>query len=229
MERPGASSNFADTDAGRRYRTAEAGTEGGTTAGAGINGSRARLPFSLDPARTPVLGSWRRGIQQPAVLRSAWYRLPPTGASAIGPRRCWWCRPPGRFDRGEVQSCSGPPTTAAEPAGRRVGFADVGAPPAWRNLRAPLAAIPRRRHPGPAGRHRRRPGPAALDRGHPAADPAAAHAAGRRRLAGPGAAGLAGRPGLPVPAPVRPPERRRSRRRSGASCRTGSAPRPTRR
>ena len=28
----------------------EAGTEGGTTAAAGVNGSRARLPYGLDPA-----------------------------------------------------------------------------------------------------------------------------------------------------------------------------------
>ena len=49
----------------------EPGTEGGTTAAAGVNGSRARLPYNLDPARTPVMGSWRSGPQQPAVLRSA--------------------------------------------------------------------------------------------------------------------------------------------------------------
>ncbi|HRD13252.1 MAG TPA: arabinosyltransferase domain-containing protein, partial [Mycobacterium sp.] len=66
--------NFADTDG--VVNTSEAGTEGGTTAAAGINGSRARLPYGLDPARNPVLGSWRSGIQQPAKLRSAWYRLP---------------------------------------------------------------------------------------------------------------------------------------------------------
>ena len=33
-------------------------------------------------------------------------------------------------------------TTNGEPAGG-IGFADVGSAPAWRNLRAPLAAIPR--------------------------------------------------------------------------------------
>ena len=38
-------------------------------------------------------------------------------------------------------SCSGPDDNDGEPAGS-VGFADVGAAPAWRNLRAPMAAIP---------------------------------------------------------------------------------------
>src|SRR4029079_13453660 len=73
---PGTSSNFADSAQGDEDESSgQAGTEGGTTAGVGVNGSRARLPFNLDPARTPVMGSWRSGTQQPALLRSAWYRL----------------------------------------------------------------------------------------------------------------------------------------------------------
>ena len=45
----------------------------------------------------------------------------------------------GRFDPGEVivQWAN----DKGEPAGG-IGFADVGSAPAWRNLRAPLAAIP---------------------------------------------------------------------------------------
>jgi arabinosyltransferase C len=114
----------------------EAGTEGGTTVAAGVNGSRARLPYDLDPARTPVLGSWRSGIQQPAALRSAWYRLPPRDEA--GPLLA--VAAAGRFDPGEVVvQWAG---DDGEPAGA-IGFADVGAAPAWRNLRAPLAAIPR--------------------------------------------------------------------------------------
>ena len=65
---------------------------------AGVNGSRARLPYSLDPARTPVMGSWRGGTQQPAVLRSAWYRLPPRDEA--GPLLV--VSAAGRFDPGEV-------------------------------------------------------------------------------------------------------------------------------
>jgi len=134
MENPGAA-NFADTDTGT-VSANEAGTEGGTIAAAGINGSRARLPYNLDPARTPVLGSWRSGTQQPAVLRSAWYRLPPRDQA--GPLLV--VSAAGRFDPGEVivQWAN----DKGEPAGG-IGFADVGSAPAWRNLRAPLAAIPR--------------------------------------------------------------------------------------
>jgi arabinosyltransferase C len=134
MESPG-TSNFADTETGTMSAN-EAGTEGGTTAGAGVNGSRARLPYSLDPARTPVMGSWRSGTQQPAVLRSAWYRLPPRDQA--GPLLV--VSAAGRFDPGEVVIQWA--NDKGEPAGG-VGFADVGSAPAWRNLRAPMAAIPR--------------------------------------------------------------------------------------
>jgi arabinosyltransferase C len=134
MESPG-TSNFADTETGALTAN-EAGTEGGTTAAAGVNGSRARLPYGLDPARTPVMGSWRGGTQQPATLRSAWYRLPPRDQA--GPLLV--VSAAGRFDPGEVSVQWA--NDKGEPAGV-VGFADVGAAPAWRNLRAPMAAIPR--------------------------------------------------------------------------------------
>ena len=138
MENPG-TTNFADTETGA-VSANEAGTEGGTTAGAGVNGSRARLPFSLDPARTPVMGSWRGGTQQPAELRSAWYQLPPRDER--GPLLV--VSAAGRFDPGEVvvQWANDEQAAKGEPAGG-VGFADVGSAPAWRNLRAPMAAIPR--------------------------------------------------------------------------------------
>lgn len=130
--------NFADTD-GDTETGGEAGTEGGTTARAGINGSRARLPFNLDPARTPVLGSWRSGTQAPANLRSAWYRLPPR--EDAGPLLV--VSAAGRFDPGDVVVQWATDEGGADPeAGGSVGFADVGASPAWRNLRVPLAAIP---------------------------------------------------------------------------------------
>ncbi|GAC1406739.1 MAG: arabinosyltransferase domain-containing protein [Mycobacterium sp.] len=134
MESPG-TSNFANTENGTTTAN-EAGTEGGTTAGAGANGSRARLPFNLDPARTPVMGSWRSGTQQPASLRSAWYRLPPRDKA--GPVLV--VSAAGRFDPGEVVLQWA--NDKGEAAGS-VGFADVGSAPSWRNLRAPMSAIPR--------------------------------------------------------------------------------------
>ncbi len=136
MERPGDGS-FLDNDG--LVTSSEAGTEGGTTAAPGINGSSARLPYNLDPARVPVLGSWRSGVQVPARLRSAWYRLSPrTPEDQSGPLLV--VSAAGRFDAGEVQvQWAG---DDGKPAGA-VGFGDVGAAPAWRNLRAPLAAVPR--------------------------------------------------------------------------------------
>jgi arabinosyltransferase C len=138
MSGPGTATNFADTPEGED-QTGEAGTEGGTTAAAGVNGSRARLPYGLDAASTPVMGSWRSGTQQPAELRSAWYRLPPRDEA--GPLLV--VAAAGRFDPGEVvvQWATDGQATADEPGGG-IGFADVGSAPAWRNLRAPMAAIP---------------------------------------------------------------------------------------
>jgi arabinosyltransferase C len=134
MDGPGTATNFADSPE-QDESSEEAGTEGGTTAAAGVNGSRARLPYNLNPATTPVMGSWRSGTQQPAALRSAWYRLPPRDEA--GPLLV--VAAAGRFDPDEVlvQWADG----NGDPGGT-IGFADVGSAPAWRNLRAPLAAIP---------------------------------------------------------------------------------------
>ena len=137
---PGTSSNFADTAQGDADETSsQAGTEGGTTAGAGVNGSRARLPFKLDPSRTPVMGSWRSGTQQPSVLRSAWYRLPDDWSERDRASSILVVSAAGRFDSGDVIVQWAGDDGESKGA---VGFADVGAPPAWRNLRAPLTAIP---------------------------------------------------------------------------------------
>ena len=143
MDQPG-SANFADTPEDSGLETdGEAGTEGGTTARAGVNGSRARLPYGLDPARTPVLGSWRSGTQQTAALRSAWYRLPPRDSDEEPPLLA--VAAAGRFDPGEVAGAVGhrrrarPPTNRAAPSGSptsapRPPGAICG--PRWRRSRA---------------------------------------------------------------------------------------------
>ena len=138
MEPPGGT-NFADSEGGP-VSGAEPGTEGGTTAGMGVNGSRAKLPYNLDPATTPVLGSWRPGVQIPARMRSGWYRLPQRDQA--GPLLV--VAAAGRFNQGEVRvEYANDAQAAADKIAGAVGFADVGAAPAWRNLRAPMAAIPR--------------------------------------------------------------------------------------
>ncbi|OBA69076.1 arabinosyltransferase [Mycobacterium sp. 1554424.7] len=136
MERPGDRS-FVNED--RSTTGAEPGTEGGTNPAPGINGSVAQLPYSLDPARTPVLGSWRAGIQVPAHLRSGWYRLPARDEA----RPLLVVSAAGRFDPREVQVqwATDDEAAAGHPGGSSQ-LSDVGASPAWRNLRLPLSAIP---------------------------------------------------------------------------------------
>jgi len=137
MERPGDRSfvNDSETIAG-----GEAGNEGGTSAAPGLNGSKAQLPYNLDPTRTPVLGSWRSGIQLPARLRSGWYRLPAQRDNA-GPLLVVTAA--GRFDPREVQvQWATDEGAAGGHPGGSLQFADVGASPAWRNLRLPMSAIP---------------------------------------------------------------------------------------
>ncbi|ORW88867.1 arabinosyltransferase [Mycobacterium sp. IEC1808] len=136
MERPGDRS-FINED--RSTTGAEPGTEGGTNPAPGINGSVAQLPYSLDPTRTPVLGSWRAGIQVPAHLRSGWYRLPAREQA----RPLLVVSAAGRFDPREVQvQWATDDEAAAGHPGGSFQLSDVGASPAWRNLRLPLSAIP---------------------------------------------------------------------------------------
>lgn len=141
-EPPGSGNQIDAADQTVTATETDAGTEDGATAKAGVNGSRARLPYGLDPATTPVLGSWRSGVQQPAKLRSAWYRLPPPEQrSADAPLIV--VSAAGRFDPDEVvvQWATDAGAAANKPGGS-MGFADIGPTPAWRNLRAPLKAIP---------------------------------------------------------------------------------------
>ncbi|OBK52676.1 arabinosyltransferase domain-containing protein [Mycobacterium sp. 1081908.1] len=136
MERPGDRS-FINED--RLTTGAEPGTEGGTNPAPGINGSVAQLPYNLDPARTPVLGSWRAGIQVPAHLRSGWYRLPAREKA----RPLLVVSAAGRFDPREVQvQWATDDQAAGGHSGGSLQLSDVGASPAWRNLRLPLSAIP---------------------------------------------------------------------------------------
>jgi arabinosyltransferase C len=136
MERPGDRSFVNDED---KTTSNQAGTEGGTTPAPGINGSVAQLPYNLDPSRTPVLGSWRSGIQVPAHLRSGWYRLP--ARNEAGPLLV--VSAAGRFDAREVQvQWATDEGAAGGYAGGSLQLADVGASPAWRNLRLSLSAIP---------------------------------------------------------------------------------------
>lgn len=115
-----------------------AGTGGGVRAREGINGSHAVLPFGLDPARVPVLGSHRSGAQFNAEATTDWYRLP--GRSPEAPLLT--VAVAGRFapDAIRVEYATG----GGEPGGPAgsVRPVDIGPAPSWRNLRVPLDSLP---------------------------------------------------------------------------------------
>ena len=139
VKEPPESGNFVDEETD----TQENGTTG-LSATPGVNGSKVKLPYGLNPATTPVLGSWRSGVQQPARLRSAWYRLPARDTVGDDSAPLLVISAAGRFDQDEVTIQWATDAEAkAGKTGGSMGFADIGPVPAWRNLRAPLAAIPR--------------------------------------------------------------------------------------
>lgn len=129
------------------------GAPAGTTGGYGrttVNGSRAALPFGLDPATTPVLGSY--GFDNgTATLTSDWFALPARDASPLIVITA----------AGSIFSIGpdGAPTGGRElkvefGADRGGAFVPVGEPMIpidpgpdhpnrpWRNLRIPMADVP---------------------------------------------------------------------------------------
>ncbi|WP_425438006.1 arabinosyltransferase domain-containing protein [Nocardia nova] len=125
-----------------------AGTGGGTTKEAGINGSTVALPYGLDPKATPVMGSYQQGLQQPAHLTSSWYELPARSAdaplvviSAAG--RILSFDQTGALQYGQdlkLEYGKRQPDGSVKFEGSYVPR-DIGPAPSWRNLRVPLSEI----------------------------------------------------------------------------------------
>ena len=126
-----------------------AGTKGGYGP-VGVNGSSVSLPFGLDPARTPVMGSYKENTLA-AKAESAWYQLPPrtpdrplvvvAAAGAI-----WSFKADGTFRYGQSLKLEWGvhrPDGSFQPL-NQVQPIDTGLLPqmAWRNLRFPLASAP---------------------------------------------------------------------------------------
>nr|WP_084515083.1 arabinosyltransferase domain-containing protein [Nocardia acidivorans] len=126
-----------------------AGTGGGKGA-EGVNGSTVALPFGLDPATTPVMGSWQDGVQQPANLTSSWYRLPARSAdspliviSAAG--RILSFDDTGNMTYGQqllVEYGHQNPDGSVTELPGNYRPQDIGPAPSWRNLRVPVDALP---------------------------------------------------------------------------------------
>ncbi|OBA71893.1 arabinosyltransferase domain-containing protein [Gordonia sp. 852002-10350_SCH5691597] len=120
------------------------GTGGGELSTAGVNGSHARLPFMLDPARTPVEGSYSTTDQVPARLTSGWYALPadykkqPLLTFSVA----------GRYDNPNLlleytTDPVGSSTRDADlkPTGE-TEMIDPGPQPSWRNVRITTSSLP---------------------------------------------------------------------------------------
>ncbi|MFF0489257.1 arabinosyltransferase domain-containing protein [Nocardia sp. NPDC004068] len=133
--------------------TTQAGTGGGTVDRPGVNGSTVALPFGLDPARTPVLGSYVTKDKRQAHLTSQWYRLDLAAARADAARKLLVVTAAGRI---KSVNKDGVVTYGQD---LRVEFAhrdddgteralgsfvplDIGGGPSWRNMRVPLDRIP---------------------------------------------------------------------------------------
>ncbi|MGB3304286.1 MAG: arabinosyltransferase domain-containing protein [Gordonia sp. (in: high G+C Gram-positive bacteria)] len=121
------------------------GTGGGTTTSAGINGSHAELPFELDPARTPVLGSYNADEQTPSTLTSGWYRLPAdwrdrpllslSAAGLFAPSNL-------KLQYTDQELTPGIKDNSIVPTGS-IGLIDPGPRPSWRNVRIDTASLPK--------------------------------------------------------------------------------------
>ena len=124
-----------------------AGTGGGYGP-VGVNGSRVFLPFGLDPARTPVMGSYGENTLA-AKATSAWYQLPPrtpdrplVTVAAVG--AIWYYDEVHEFHYGQslkLQWGEHRPDGSYR-ALSEVQPIDVFAQFAWRNLRFPLSTAP---------------------------------------------------------------------------------------
>lgn len=150
----GANTVESDTE-NKTTDTTGAGTGGGTSVQAGINGSTVALPFGLDPARTPVLGSYQDGDQRQAKLTTQWYRLDLTDEMRADPAyRVLALTAAGRIRSVDADGVLTYGQDLTVEYGTRnadgtmavlgsVTPLDIGPNPSWRNLRVPLDQLPR--------------------------------------------------------------------------------------
>lgn len=147
VTKPGVVNSDASPNKPNAAMSDSAGTAGGRGP-AGVNGSHAALPFGLDPARTPVMGSYGENSLA-ATATSAWYQLPPRTpdrpivvVSASG--AIWSYKEDGTFTYGQslkLQWGVTRPDGTTQPLAE-VQPIDIGPEPAWRNLRFPLTWAP---------------------------------------------------------------------------------------
>ena len=109
-----------------------------STTGAGTGGSA--LPYGLDPARVPVLGSF--GSDTPATLTTGWYALPAEPGDLISIAAAGRIRSvnsDGVVTYGQSLELEYGIDGRAQ---GRVTPIDIGPAPSWRDLRVPMDQIP---------------------------------------------------------------------------------------
>ncbi|WUD63114.1 arabinosyltransferase domain-containing protein [Nocardia sp. NBC_00511] len=146
--KPGTGNTSTQTVGPAFEKGQSAGTGGGKGA-EGVNGSTVALPFGLDPAKTPVMGSYQDGVQQPAELTSNWYELPAATADSpliviTAAGRIMSFDDTGNMTYGQDlflkyghRNADGSVTELGQ-----YRPLDVGPAPSWRNLRIPRSALP---------------------------------------------------------------------------------------
>jgi arabinosyltransferase A len=124
------------------------GGTGGGTGPVGANGSRVFLPYGLDPATTPVMGSYDENTRA-AKATSAWYALPPRSpdrplVTVAAAGAIWYYDDEGEFHYGQSLKLQ---WGVRRPDGGfteldKVQPIDIDEVLAWRNLRFPLEWAP---------------------------------------------------------------------------------------
>lgn len=149
----GGANSIESDSTNKTTNTTTAGTGGGTTEQVGVNGSSVALPFGLDPARTPVLGSYTTGAKQQAHLTSGWYRMDVADARRDPDHKLLVVTAAGRIKSVNADGVLtyGQDLTVefgdrgadgtVRPLGSFVPL-DIGGAPSWRNMRVPLDRIP---------------------------------------------------------------------------------------
>jgi arabinosyltransferase A len=147
VSKPGLVNSDASPNKPNAAVSDSAGTAGGYGP-VGVNGSRAALPFGLDPARTPVMGSYGENAVA-AHATSVWYQLPPRSpdrplAVVAAAGSIWSHEEDGTLSYGQplrLQWGISRPDGTTQPLGEFEPI-DIGPQKAWRNLRFPLAWAP---------------------------------------------------------------------------------------
>ena len=146
---PGAANTTSEPGGGPSVNTGESAGTGGGRGAEGVNESTVALPFGLDPATTPILGSHYVGAQRVSNLETGWYVLPENREahpllviSAAGRI--------GRYDADGIYKYGQAVTVefgrsgeaGVEMVGAPIVPFDIGPAPTWRNLRVSMEDVP---------------------------------------------------------------------------------------